>query len=80
VYRRQQACVDASREDMFVPQGGCSRIKAGDVRQPAAQHDDMRIEDVDDSGQRLCQPPGVSLKRIRAGRIAGFRPAGDVTG
>ncbi len=51
--------------------GGEVAVKALQVRQAAAENDHLRIEQVDDTGQRAPEAPFVTLQRRFAGGIAG---------
>ena len=58
---------------MSAPQARHVCVKPVDVRQAAAQHDDIRIEDVDDLRQRARQAGFVALQRGFAVGIPGKR-------
>src|SRR4029453_13829216 len=49
------------------PQLWNRRIEMLDVRQTAAEHDDVRIEKVDDACQRAGKPILVALEDVRGG-------------
>ena len=49
VGRLHEFCIDAVAEHERLPDRGDSGVEAIDVRQPAAEHDDIGIEQVDDT-------------------------------
>ena len=55
-----------SEKTKGVTSGGTLRIQSGDVREAAAQNDDVRIEHVDDARQRACQTAFVDVERPTA--------------
>ncbi len=81
-------CVAAGAEDPWAPQRGHLLVQMAQARQAAAEHDHVRVQQVDHRGQRLRQPPGVAVQRGAAGGVAlrgtlrdllaGQRLAGDV--
>src|SRR5215831_2708990 len=82
VQRRQQPGDDTVGlgEDVASPQLRHARVDRLHLRQAAAQHDDVRVDEIDDVGQRPRQPVAIELERLRRFRIAGFRGVGDLGG
>ena len=67
-------------EDVALPQLGHALVELGHARETAAQHDGVRVEDVDDPGQRARQPVAIELHVLGGLGIAGERRLGDVGG
>jgi hypothetical protein len=75
--RRQKTGAENIGKNMWTAAGGQIAVKPLQVRQAATQHDHLRIEDVDDAGQRPSQAGFVTLQGGFAIRVAGFRIGGD---
>ena len=74
---RQDSGVAGIGKDMRP--AGCRQlvVKPADARQTAAQHYHLRVEDVDDAGQRTRQSCDVTGQAGVAGRVTGIGGAGN---
>jgi len=68
---RQDFCVEMVRKNVWTATDGQVAVKLLQVRETAAENDDLRIEEIDDTGQRAAEARFVALQRRFAGRIAG---------
>ena len=71
---------DVVRENPFAPQAGDVSVEPVNVRQPAAEHDDVGIEHVDDAGQCPGEAFFVGFHRGPGRVIAGHGAGRDVGG
>ena len=76
-HRRQQAGGDRVGDDMAGPVPRHLFVQVAQARQPAAEHDRVGIEDVNDAGQRPGEPLGVAVEGRPALHIAGRRAGRD---
>ena len=73
MHGRHQARVHSVREHVARPARGYPFVQAPDVRHPAAEHDHIGVDDVDDARQRPRHPVLVALERGR--RLGALAPA-----
>ena len=72
--------VDAIGKNVAGPQARDVFVQAGDVGQSAAEHDDIRVQKVDDRGQRARQTLLVAAQGGAARFVAGGGELGDLVG
>ena len=65
------------RKNVWTATGRQVAVEALQVGEPAAEHDDLRIENVDDAGQRPSESRFVALQGCFAGGVAVFGAGGD---
>ena len=70
VLRADQARDDMVRENVPRPEPRHALVEAIDVRQPAAEHDDVRIDEVDDAAERARHAIFVSFEGRDRQRVA----------
>ena len=69
--------VNGAGEHPARPQCRHLRVQVRQPRQPAAQHDDIGVEQVDDVGQRARQTLRTAVQPGAAGDVAGGSRSGD---
>ena len=70
--RRQESRMEYIRKDVLTATVRQIAVKTFEIRQAAAEDDDLRIEDVDDAGQRPSETRLVALQRRLATHITAF--------
>lgn len=70
--RRQDFCVEMVRKNVWTATGGQVAVESLQVRETAAENDHLRIEQIDDAGQRAPEARLVTPQRRLATYIAGF--------
>src|SRR4051812_24544588 len=68
--RGDDARVYTVRENPRAPQLRHTLIQARDVREAAAEHGDVGVENIDDARERFRQAPHVALDRVDRAGIA----------
>ena len=79
----RRACVAEARvhaigEHMAFPEPGHCVVQPRDIRQPAAKHDDVRVEDVDDHREGARHPVAVAIEASPGRRFSALRACGDL--
>ena len=80
VQRAHESRVDAVREDVSRPPVRHRVGQRVDVRDAAAEHDDVRIEHVDDAGECARQAIDVAIDAGDRARVTRARVRGDLDG
>ena len=68
--RRQDARGESVAEKVRADESGQSLIEVGQIGEPAAEDDDLGIEDVDDGCEPAGEAVGVTLQGRGGGRVA----------
>jgi hypothetical protein len=63
---------------MAAPERRHTLVEPGDPRHAAAEHDHLRVDDIDDMGKRAGQPVHVEREATLGGRVAGHRTLHDL--
>ena len=71
MHRRQKLCVKGVRKDVWSAAFRQVSVKPLHARQAATDDDDLRIENVDDTGQGAAEAGLKAAQRSFAGRVAG---------
>ena len=74
---RHQPSVDAVGKHVARPQFGHGVVEATDVGNPAAEHDDVRVEQVDHTGERTRQSFFITHQGGIAGAVTRLRQLRD---
>src|SRR5206468_2212453 len=69
---------DLVAEDEGAPQRRYASVQRLDAREPAAQHDDIGIEDVDDAGERSRQAQRIPVERLTTWGVPRLRALRDL--
>lgn len=70
MFRGQETGVEHVGKNMWRAAGGQVAVETCDFRQAATEHDNLRIQDIDDAGQGSSQTPFVALQAGLAACIA----------